>query len=265
VAGLGTGARARRRRQRRGQRRRGRWRHGRRRSGRCDGVCGCARQRACGAHREPSRDNQRREHAASRLGMRCLSARRSTWDGAPRRPPARDESSTGEDRCEHASPCSRRLGVAACSDRSKAGRRAETGENEDEAQDPVARRRTWSLPAAVRLPESTSCIIRIDFRHRTRYRNAQQALLHGPAFLRACVSRSRFLRARIENRATLPSADAVSRWDHHLASRAGQSWTPSQGSACSRRHQSRTEWRKLCHLVARQPPRFAIWTASTRT
>ena len=191
--------------------------------------------------------------------------RRSTWDGAPRRPPARDEWSTGEDRCEHASPCSRRLGVAACSDRSKAGRRAETGENEDEAQDPVARRRTWSLPAAVRLPESTSCIIRIDFRHRTRYRNAQQALLHGPAFLRACVSRSRFLRARIENRATLPSADAVSRWDHHLASRAGQSWTPSQGSACSRRHQSRTEWRKLCHLVARQPPRFAIWTASTRT
>ena len=168
--------------------------------------------------------------------------RRSTWDGAPRRPPARDEWSTGEDRCEHASPCSWRLGVAACSDRSKAGRRAETGENEDEAQDPVARRRTWRLPAAARLPGSTSCIIRIDFRHRTRCRNAQQAPLHRPAFLRACASRSRFLRARVENRATPPSADAVSRGDRHLASRAAQPWTPSQWSACSRRHLARVGW-----------------------
>jgi hypothetical protein len=133
--------------------------------------------------------------------------RRSTWDGAPRRPPVRDEWSTGEDRCEHASPCSWRLGVAACSDRSKAGRRAETGENEDEAQDPVARRRTWRLPAAARLPGSTSCIIRIDFRHRTRCRNAQQAPLHRPAFLLASCSRPANIGPRCPPR--MPSVEGI--------------------------------------------------------
>lgn len=59
------------------------------------------------------------------------------------------------------------------------------------------------------------------------------------AFLRPCAGRSRFLRARVENRATLPFADAFSRGDRHLASRAASPWTPVPGSACSQRR-SRT-------------------------
>eukprot|EP00966_Prymnesium_polylepis_P146549 3384182-Prymnesium_polylepis.1 len=124
---------------------------------------------------------------------------------------------------QHAAPRRRRVQLPA--------QRGEADENEGEAQGAMTRQRTSRFPTANRRSGSTSWTTSIDFRRVTRSAEAQQARSRQPAFLRACAGRSRFLRARVENRATLPSADAFSRGDRHLASRAAPPWTPVPGSA----------------------------------
>ena len=129
---------------------------------------------------------------------------------------------------------------ASTSPRAASGSKGGGNENEGEAQGAMTRQRTSRFPTANRRSGSTSWTTSIDFRRVTLSAEAQQARSRRPAFLRACAGSSRFLRARVENRATLPSADAFSRGDRHLASHAAPPWTPVPGSACSRRLPPRT-------------------------